>query len=516
MQNDDYIDELFACKLGSMEATPPEDGWFRIETELNRRKQMARKYWLAAASLALILSVTATVLYIQTNFPTNSYTEAIAIVRDDELVSDSPDNNEIAGQTRDDVVQNRNDTQSPNDASEELVSASPEDIEIAGQARDDVQQARDDVEQAGNDVEQAGNDIEQTHNDVDYALSDAEQTFNEMEQASIQTPPIENFDYTYNNIEPEKIIPDIIAQFIQKEPENQPEKPVSVATIVTPLYEDIIVFDLAGSTYGSSLRQPSNTLGSRQRWHVSGQFAPMQSYRVVSSVPAGLRKSDFDDAESPLITYSGGISLSYRAFKRLSIQTGVLYTQMGQSINDVTPVNYLWGAVSSNNQYTKNFVRTSSGSVSVVSNLKSDVNSTYSSYFNSEPMAINTPTSSTTKYQLIERIDYLEIPLTVRYKVIDRKISFQVLGGMSANVLLDTNVFIDNGSEALKSGTILMARPVNYSSTLGLGIEYLLKKNLSIALEPTFKYYLQSYTTNSKIGTNPYAIGIFTGAVYRF
>ena len=80
--NDDYIEELFACKLGNMEVLPPEDVWIRIESELNRVKRMSRKYWLAAASFALLLSATASVLYIQTNFTNDRNTNSIAAIED--------------------------------------------------------------------------------------------------------------------------------------------------------------------------------------------------------------------------------------------------------------------------------------------------------------------------------------------------------------------------------------------------------------------------------------------------
>jgi hypothetical protein len=72
--NDNDMDELFARKLGNMEVAPPEDGWARIENELNRRNRMTRKYWLVAASFALVLSVTATMVYIQTNAVTEQST----------------------------------------------------------------------------------------------------------------------------------------------------------------------------------------------------------------------------------------------------------------------------------------------------------------------------------------------------------------------------------------------------------------------------------------------------------
>ena len=158
----------------------------------------------------------------------------------------------------------------------------------------------------------------------------------------------------------------------------------------------------------------------------------------------------------------------------------------------------------------------------MASNVKSDVNTTYSTYFNTESQPVATSnvssaiTSNPTKYRLIERIDYIEIPVILRYSVIDRKLNFYVLSGMSANMLVDNNVFVDNGSDLVKSGTILMARPVNYSSTFGLGLGYQITGKLLIGFEPSFKYYFQSYTTSAQISSNPYAFGLFTSVFYRF
>ena len=177
----------------------------------------------------------------------------------------------------------------------------------------------------------------------------------------------------------------------------------------------------------------------------------------------------------------------------------------------------MYSSVSSNNVYTKNFVNTSSGSVSVTSNMKSAAESNYSSYFNGESnnyqLASN---ASSASKRLVERIDYLEIPVMLRYKVVDRKLNFYLLGGMSTNVLIDNNVFADTGSDLIKEGTLLMARPINYSSTFGVGFSYRVSGNLLIDIEPSFKYFLQSYTTGSQIDSNPYAFGMYTGIVYRF
>ena len=506
MQIDDkHIDELFAHKLRNMEATPPEDGWSRIENELDRRSRITRKFWLAAASFALVLSVTAAVVFMQTSVVPDDAAGIAAMESTSQQQSGMP----------------------------QLKHELEKDILNQGTIQPEMRQSRNERSQ---DESFSSARVEENHISTGSSVSLNETVTTAMVETGIQVSPQDNtaisdnakplsnhpvyveswdemlrvkpleskrFEFlTSKNIQPEKTVFD-----------NNEGNTSAIVTSNIPVYDDLAYIDV---TNNSTKSRPIN------RWEIKGQIAPGYSYRAISSVPGGLRKSDFNDAESPLMVYSGGISVSYMIYGRFSLQMGLLYSQMGQSINNVTPVTSMFAAVSSNNSYTKNFVRTSSGSVTVASNMKSDVNTSYASYFNAESQstAVNNMSMAnaynTAKYRLIERIDYLEIPLMLRYKLIDRKLNLYLLGGMSTNILVGNNVFVDNGSELVKGGTTLMARPVNYSSTLGLGLGYQVSGNLSVGLEPSFKYYLQPYTTSSQIGSNPYAFGLYTGIFYRF
>ena len=496
------MDEFFARKLGNWEVPPPEDGWIRIENELNRRKQITRKYWMAAASLALLLSATAAVVYIQTSLPAN---QPVAIVETQENTLQRPveqplaGNNDIAAtqvekrQKRSVTQQNKNSATSVETATNTQV---PAQNNVAVPDITDVSDASD--VQNIPDVSDVSDVPEVMNTDLNIPVyTDSWDELQRAQPVKLSQRQTAKLEAKIND---------------KQEVETVTATSPALAPTVIPQYDEITFYDITGSTARSQ---------QRDRWEMTGHFAPMYSYRAISSVPSGVRKSDFDDAESPLLAYAGGVSLSYSVIRRLSVQTGVFYMQMGQSINNVIPVTNMYAAVSSNNSYSKNFVRTSSGSVTVASNLKSDANTTYSSYFNAESqetVATNAVAnvSSPAKYRLIEQIGYLEVPLLLRYRIIDHKLSLSVLGGMSANLLINNNVFVDNGSEIVKGGAILMARPVNYSSTFGLGIGYQISRSLSVGFEPSFKYYLHPYTTSSKIDSNPYAFGMFTGVVYCF
>ena len=116
----------------------------------------------------------------------------------------------------------------------------------------------------------------------------------------------------------------------------------------------------------------------------------------------------------------------------------------------------------------------------------------------------------------IQNFDYIEIPLYLRYTLIDARFDVVMLGGLSSNVLVGNQIFVDNGSGKSLVGKTKDMESLNYSGTLGLGFRYGLSKRISLNLEPRIKYYLNSLNSNSSVSYKPYTIGVFTGLSYEF
>jgi len=49
-----------------------------------------------------------------------------------------------------------------------------------------------------------------------------------------------------------------------------------------------------------------------------------------------------------------------------------------------------------------------------------------------------------------------------------------------------------------------------------MGIEYSLSDKFSLNLEPTFRYYLNSFSDMNSMKIHPYSFGVFSGLSYRF
>ncbi|MCD4773475.1 MAG: hypothetical protein K8R41_08860 [Bacteroidales bacterium] len=116
---------------------------------------------------------------------------------------------------------------------------------------------------------------------------------------------------------------------------------------------------------------------------------------------------------------------------------------------------------------------------------------------------------------------YLQIPVFVGYKINSNKFSYSLKGGPSLSLL----VFEKIPEAILPSGNISV---ININETnpgriktywyfmLSAGIEYKLNNKISVAFEPTFRYYMKSaYERNYFTTKHPFSIGFRTGVLIR-
>ncbi|HLO58083.1 MAG TPA: outer membrane beta-barrel protein [Bacteroidales bacterium] len=261
-------------------------------------------------------------------------------------------------------------------------------------------------------------------------------------------------------------------------------------------------------------------VAARREWMLGSEIAPLYSDRNISSDK--LQSSNIDvlnKNESGLIAYAGGFRVSYSKGKRLSVQSGIYYSRYGQQKNSVETVS-----LDNNDDNSRNFieVNNSTGTISgVIDNKKSQ---SYNSAGNiteedkgvSEALVYPLVTGTSKDVTLQQIFDYFEVPLIMKYKIIDRKIDFTFTGGMVTNFLVGNTVrMIYDGSETTIGETSDINR-INYQGSVGLGLEYPVSKNFDFTVEPRFRYYLNPIGTSSDIIVHPFSFGFFAGLNYRF
>lgn len=254
-----------------------------------------------------------------------------------------------------------------------------------------------------------------------------------------------------------------------------------------------------------------------QRWSISALASPTYSINYNSG------KNEFADQlltrDQAIISYSGGVALSFNISKRVSVQSGLYYSTFGHELADINT----YSGFSDYNQskgghtfevitehgtvYTKNsdiFLSDALSDNRVLTRYTDDI-------FDPLKSGLQPLGSS-----LLQNFSYLELPFIVRYKVIDKVIDLNIIGGLSSNFLVKNAVFTSSDGKRYEVATTEGMNPLTFSSSFGMGLEYNLSKNLSLNMEPTVRYYINSASGIPGMNLHPYSFGLFSGVSYKF
>ena len=124
--------------------------------------------------------------------------------------------------------------------------------------------------------------------------------------------------------------------------------------------------------------------------------------------------------------------------------------------------------------------------------------------------------SYTLDASVIQRFEYLRIPLMLEYKVIDQRMDVNLVGGLHSNFLVNEGVYLKNDlGETQHIGNTNDIARFNYSGSLGLGFEYSLANSVNMYLEPTMDYFLNPIN-HDETKTYPYSFAVYTGLSISF
>jgi hypothetical protein len=289
--------------------------------------------------------------------------------------------------------------------------------------------------------------------------------------------------------------------------------PASIQAIRGSAY----ITDNTDNNYGSLYDLEYKELKEKiNRWSVTAMASP--TYYMRPELSSSEISSQISSSEQSRISYSGGVGFAYKINRKLSIQSGLYYSSIG---NEVDNINSFAGF--KDYDYTKgdhNFeVMTSSGRIFTENPdvfLLDNAGDRVITKFTND---VFDPTKAKLSYinnSLFQNFSYLEMPVIVRYKLIDKSIDFNLIGGLSYNLLVNNSVHTVIDGSKYNIGKTEGINPFMVSSSLGMGMEYSLSEKFSLNLEPTFRYYLNPYSNIQGIKTHPYSFGVFSGLSYKF
>ena len=277
-----------------------------------------------------------------------------------------------------------------------------------------------------------------------------------------------------------------------------------------------LTLDAGDDLADEGLMDFEETPGKDPRWIIGAALSPLYTFRDAE--PQALAASP--DHESGMVSYAGGIQVAYRTTRRLAIESGIFFNKMGIAIGapgiqlfqpeyDFAPIGA--EAARSNVMAISNTVGnivSKSGDIYVNNYMLS------ASYDNTVPDQFSSAVNA--DQGIRQHLDYLEVPLNLRYTVVDRSLEVQLVGGMSTNLLINNYVTMETADGTTEIGYLTNIRTVNYSGNAGIGLVYHLMDHFSLSLEPRFRYFLNSVNDDSLPSTRPYTFGLYTGLNYRF
>ena len=278
-----------------------------------------------------------------------------------------------------------------------------------------------------------------------------------------------------------------------------------------------VIFDFANEAIDPEIENNGG-------WSVGAKFSPLYTSRNITMSKPGNFKEMYNNVEEGTIAFSGGFNFKYKPADRISIHTGLFYSRMGQKVTDLVAYDvppYIASTLPDDGKGSNNIVFSSSfGTVVVPDDLyikdMTIARVIYNEKYSLENFDPDKFGLEGFDAEISQSFEYIEIPLLISYKVIDRVIDFQLLGGVSTNLLVGNNVSAEFDGQRISLGKTTDISKFNYSSIVGFGIEYGFSDQLSFSIEPTFKYYLNSFSSGTRLHVHPFSIGLFSGVSYKF
>ncbi len=306
---------------------------------------------------------------------------------------------------------------------------------------------------------------------------------------------------------------------------------------------------------------------TNKKWQIGGEVAPL--YAFVEN-PGG-QFTEFDkkyalnesledapaETTDKMLVYTGGVHLEYKNSGKISFMGGMYYSRVQKNISPgltyypasgryvMEPENPSWNSIvltaaSNNTSNSLNGERDNQepndpGDITSNPNIDDPAKPTGNEYNTesrlkeaisnySEMLTRNADQANekienslqpnTSTINMLYQFEYMELPLLMKYSLIDRSLEVNLIGGISTHVLVQNQTISpDLVAEGLSLPKANL-RPLNFGGNVRLGMAYSLFRQITVRVEPSFKYYFSSiYASSSR---NPYSFGLFSGVSYHF
>ena len=234
------------------------------------------------------------------------------------------------------------------------------------------------------------------------------------------------------------------------------------------------------------------------RWQVATNVAPIYFSSTTGGSPLDSKFESNDKEFEP--SYSYGLGVNYALNKKWNIKTGVNTLAFEYNTNNVVIYQNM------NASKIRNVKNNLQGSVLQVEN---------KSATDSPELTLDAGTVKKFDGSLNQKMGYIEIPIEIGYKLIDKKIGVEIITGISSLFLNENSVSAVSSGQSIVIGEANNLNDFHFSGNLGFGFRYRFWKSFNANVNPMFKYQMNTFNTDSG-NFKPYLFGLYSGVSYTF
>lgn len=232
------------------------------------------------------------------------------------------------------------------------------------------------------------------------------------------------------------------------------------------------------------------------KWQISSNVAPIYFNSTSKGSPLDPQFAGNDKEYKPNISY--GLGVRYALNEKLTVRAGLNTFGLEYDTNDVF--------------FSQNV------NAKELENVKTNVQGSMLQFENKNTgmpeISANSHLVKKFEGTLNQKTNYIEVPLELSYKIVDRKFGVEIIGGISTLFLNKNEISLVTSGTEMEIGKATNLNNTHFSTNMGLGLKYNFLKSLQMNIEPMFKYQMNTFTDSGNF--KPYFFGLYTGINYRF
>ncbi|MCK8523211.1 PorT family protein [Aquimarina sp. D1M17] len=503
MSHKKNIDRLFQEKFKDFEVTPDESVWEKIQAQQKKSKKRVFliPLWYKVGGAAALVAVIATIGYFLTNNNPTSTTNT-TIVNSEKTentnTTEVPQNTSPSEITPNKIVENDQEKNSINSDKEDIQSVEDHATEIVNTKEtynipnDKKSLTNTNSPLKASSTNKAKNPSESnTKNAIAIAQ---DQTKNSPVIAT--TEPVKSQSTNENKNANGNVIKEKIAQ--QQSNNNLKEDNATTDPVND---EKKSIFEAIAESKDNEKEEETQS-SSTKRWIVSPNIAPVYYNSIGEG--SSIDSQFADNEKNGEVNLSYGVQISYAVNDRLSIRSGVNKVDLSYSTQDVGFNPSATGQNLSNIDYSPN------GTAILISDFGNS-NISDSSSFEVARDVINQRQNIAS---LNQNIAYIEVPLEMKYAILNKKLGVNMIGGISTLFLQDNEISLEAGDFETELGEGNNLNEISFSGNFGIGIDYKISDQFQLNLEPILKYQFNAFENSDDF--RPYYFGVYTGVSIKF